>query len=102
MMYTTIWFREKEEDFCRVTQHGSFMGYNCQALLVRPLTLPLSASQYMKAAIWLLYVNGEPIHEGSSGMQTMLHDVFPMHNIQVDVGGCGSRDQNCKCVLVIL
>jgi hypothetical protein len=32
-------------------------------------------------------VNREPIHEGSSGMQAMLHDVFPMHNIQVDEGG---------------
>ncbi|GLT55145.1 hypothetical protein SLA2020_282930 [Shorea laevis] len=30
--------------------------------------------------------NREPISDGSSGMQALLHDVFPMHDIQVDEG----------------
>ncbi|GLT55221.1 hypothetical protein SLA2020_283620 [Shorea laevis] len=28
----------------------------------------------------------EPISDGSSGMQALLHDVFPVHDIQVDEG----------------
>lgn len=29
-------------------------------------------------------VNMDPIREGNSGMQSLLHDIFPKHNIQVD------------------
>jgi hypothetical protein len=32
-------------------------------------------------------VNKKPRHEGSSGMHTLLHDVFPIHDHRVDEGG---------------
>jgi hypothetical protein len=28
----------------------------------------------------------EPIHEGDNGMQSMLYDIFPVHDIRVDEG----------------
>jgi len=41
-------------------------------------------------------VNMDPIHEGDSGMQSLLHDTFPMHDIRVDEGGSqmGVEDDN--------
>jgi hypothetical protein len=30
--------------------------------------------------------NMDRIHEGNNGMQSLLHDIFPMHDIRVDEG----------------
>lgn len=41
-------------------------------------------------------VNMDPIHESDSGMQSLLHDTFPMQDIRVDEGGSqmGVEDDN--------
>ncbi|KAE8055930.1 hypothetical protein FH972_012738 [Carpinus fangiana] len=52
------------------------MGKNIQALLVKPLTLPLSTSQYIKVAIWLPSI-GSQYMETAVGCKPCCMMFFP-------------------------